>query len=76
MNKRNLKKVAATATISGGLGLTALGLSSGVANADDGNGPWVPRVPWQPGEILHKRVPWGPGPSWWYENNQGEDEQN
>jgi hypothetical protein len=40
----NVKKVLATATIAGALGVAALGLGAGTAQADD----WVPWVPWIP----------------------------
>ena len=64
----NLKRMLAAASISGALGFGALGLSAGVANADDGNGPWVPWVPWHPGQIAQDWVgpwiPWQHGDDW------------
>jgi hypothetical protein len=58
MNSINLKTLAGIAAISGAVGVTVLGLGAGVANADDGWGPWVP---WHPGEIVENWVPWYPG---------------
>ncbi len=63
-----LKRILAAASISGALGVGALGRGAGVANADDGHGPWVPWVPWHPGEIAQEWVgpwiPWQHGDDW------------
>ena len=57
----NLKRALSATAISGVLGLTALGLGTGTANADDGWGPWGPWVPWHPGQAIDNWVPWHPG---------------
>jgi hypothetical protein len=49
----NLKKIAATAAITAGLGITALGVGTGTASADNFRVPSVPDIPFVPG---------GPGP--------------
>jgi hypothetical protein len=48
-----LKKIAATAAMAAGLGMTALGVGAGTANADNFGVPFVPDIPF---------VPSGPGP--------------
>ena len=74
MNRINLKKLAATAAISGALGLSALRLGAGVANADDGWGPWGPWIPWHPGDFGEHLVPWGGWGHWghWGGDDWGE----
>jgi hypothetical protein len=43
----DVKKIAGTAAIAAAMGVAALGLGAGTAQADDGV-PWVPWVPWVP----------------------------
>lgn len=42
MTSSNFKRIAAAGAVSGALSLAALGLGSGVANADDGTTPSLP----------------------------------
>ena len=66
----DLKRIAAAATIAGAVGLTGLGIGTGVANA-------APQIPWQQDGHGHGHWHgddwggddggdgnWGPGPGW------------
>jgi hypothetical protein len=52
----HLKKIAATAAMTAGLGLTALGLGTGAASADNFGWPGDPDIPFIPDDLV------GPGP--------------
>ena len=52
----NLKRLIATAAVTGGLGVAALGIGAGIANAQ----PWAPGPP-GPGWV---QPPGGPGSGW------------
>jgi hypothetical protein len=73
MNRISLKKVMAAAAISGALGFVGIGVGAGVANADDGYGPWGPWWgPWHGGG--ENWGPWrGGGENWgpWWEPWRG-----
>lgn len=64
MGTTKFKRFAAAGAISGTLSFAVLGLGAGLANADD-DGPGVPWVPWQPGQIVGDWVqPWIQGGQW------------
>ena len=55
----NIKRIAGTATLAAGLGVSALGLGAGSAQADP---KWVdPNIPWIPGDW---HPDWNPGVNW------------
>jgi hypothetical protein len=79
----NLKRIAATATMTGALGAAALGLGASPAQADpdwDPWWPWDPEIPeiWEPGDFVRippghvkKWCPWNSPPGHWLGSPHG-----